>query len=124
MYFMLPQNHQRRSIERECSEENESRCCREAIHINVTEMGWDNWFIHPSAFTFYYCHGSCPAVPATGRTYNGSEYTKMKQVIYLLEYKTSISLLPCSICFPEEELTMVVVISLLSMLGICQMGVM
>lgn len=73
-------NKRRRAVERECSGENESRCCREAIHINVTEMGWDDWFIHPKTFTFYYCHGSCPAAPVTGRTTTGSEYNNIKQV--------------------------------------------
>ncbi|TRY90335.1 hypothetical protein DNTS_015229 [Danionella cerebrum] len=34
-------------------------CKREQIEISFQDLGWDNWIVHPKAFTFYYCHGNC-----------------------------------------------------------------
>ncbi|XP_063885820.1 inhibin beta B chain-like [Scylla paramamosain] len=71
--------HQRRSVERECSGQDGDRCCREAINITSTEMGWDDWLISPRNFAFYYCNGSCPAYPLIDETFNGTEYSKIKK---------------------------------------------
>ncbi|MBN3273717.1 INHA protein, partial [Polyodon spathula] len=34
-------------------------CHRMALNISLEELGWDNWIVHPRAFTFHYCHGNC-----------------------------------------------------------------
>ncbi|GLD63423.1 inhibin alpha chain [Lates japonicus] len=38
-----------------------SDCHRAEIEISFEELGWDNWIVHPTALTFYYCHGNCSA---------------------------------------------------------------
>ncbi|XP_039997991.1 inhibin alpha chain [Xiphias gladius] len=39
----------------------QSDCHRAEIEISFEELGWDNWIVHPTALTFYYCHGNCSA---------------------------------------------------------------
>ncbi|XP_067842846.1 inhibin alpha chain [Heptranchias perlo] len=34
-------------------------CHRSAINISFEELGWSNWIVQPSVFTFYYCNGTC-----------------------------------------------------------------
>ncbi|XP_040888599.1 inhibin alpha chain [Toxotes jaculatrix] len=38
-----------------------SDCHRAEIKISFEELGWDNWIVHPTVLTFYYCHGNCSA---------------------------------------------------------------
>uniref|UniRef100_A0A672M9E1 Inhibin alpha chain n=1 Tax=Sinocyclocheilus grahami TaxID=75366 RepID=A0A672M9E1_SINGR len=35
------------------------------IEISFEDLGWDNWIVHPKAFTFYYCHGNCSSAERT-----------------------------------------------------------
>ncbi|XP_053273004.1 inhibin alpha chain [Pleuronectes platessa] len=48
---------QRPSVERP----EHSDCQRAHVEISFKELGWDNWIVHPTALTFYYCHGNCSA---------------------------------------------------------------
>ncbi|XP_067890564.1 inhibin alpha chain [Heterodontus francisci] len=34
-------------------------CHRSAVNISFEELGWGNWIVQPSTFTFYYCNGTC-----------------------------------------------------------------
>ncbi|GCB82038.1 hypothetical protein scyTo_0021510 [Scyliorhinus torazame] len=34
-------------------------CHRSAVNISFEELGWGNWIVQPSVFTFYYCNGTC-----------------------------------------------------------------
>ncbi|XP_078083942.1 inhibin alpha chain [Mustelus asterias] len=34
-------------------------CHRSAVNISFEELGWSNWIVQPSVFTFYYCNGTC-----------------------------------------------------------------
>ncbi|XP_048054454.1 inhibin alpha chain [Megalobrama amblycephala] len=40
-------------------------CRRKQIEISFEDLGWDNWIVHPKAFTFYYCHGNCSSAERT-----------------------------------------------------------
>eukprot|EP00062_Callorhinchus_milii_P023854 gi/632983192/ref/XP_007908526.1/ PREDICTED: inhibin alpha chain [Callorhinchus milii] len=34
-------------------------CHRSAVNISFAALGWGNWIVQPSVFTFYYCNGTC-----------------------------------------------------------------
>uniref|UniRef100_UPI00398F1801 inhibin alpha chain n=1 Tax=Pristiophorus japonicus TaxID=55135 RepID=UPI00398F1801 len=34
-------------------------CRRSAVNISFAELGWGNWIVQPSVFTFYHCNGTC-----------------------------------------------------------------
>ncbi|XP_005991833.2 inhibin alpha chain [Latimeria chalumnae] len=36
-----------------------SNCHKASVNISFEELGWGNWIIHPTFFTFNYCHGTC-----------------------------------------------------------------
>ncbi|XP_059427299.1 inhibin alpha chain [Carassius carassius] len=44
---------------------DDTDCKREQIEISFEDLGWDNWIVHPKAFTFYYCHGNCSSAERT-----------------------------------------------------------
>ncbi|XP_026875970.2 inhibin alpha chain [Electrophorus electricus] len=51
--------HAIEKLRRPSTEGAGSDCHREQIEISFDELGWDNWIVHPKAFTFPYCHGTC-----------------------------------------------------------------
>ena len=55
-------------LQRPSQERPEHSDCRRAhVEISFQELGWDNWIVHPTALTFYYCHGNCSAGDRTSR---------------------------------------------------------
>ncbi|CAH8619229.1 unnamed protein product [Heterobilharzia americana] len=34
-------------------------CCTQPLSVKFTDIGWDNWIIHPKSFEPNYCRGSC-----------------------------------------------------------------
>ncbi|KAK3874326.1 hypothetical protein Pcinc_020714, partial [Petrolisthes cinctipes] len=96
----------RRSVSRDCSVELSGRCCRESVDVNVSDLGWDNWFIQPQAFTFYYCRGTCNAAFNLARTL---DYTSTKEALMLQSSWQAVrtDLMPC--CAPTSYSSMSVI---------------
>ncbi|XP_051996476.1 inhibin alpha chain [Xyrauchen texanus] len=46
-------------LSRPAPDDTGTDCRKEQIEISFVDLGWDNWIVHPKAFTFYYCHGNC-----------------------------------------------------------------
>ncbi|XP_056606876.1 inhibin alpha chain [Triplophysa dalaica] len=47
------------NLMRPASVDTTADCRREETEIAFEDLGWENWIVHPKAFTFYYCHGNC-----------------------------------------------------------------
>ncbi|XP_055069188.1 inhibin alpha chain isoform X2 [Misgurnus anguillicaudatus] len=52
-------------LRRPASVDTNTDCRREQIEISFKDLGWDNWIVHPKAFTFYYCQGNCSSSERT-----------------------------------------------------------
>lgn len=97
-----PQVRKRRSS-RECSSLWGGGCCREALNVSVSEMGWDDWLVHPQSFTFYYCHGTCRPSVASATAPGVSRYSNLLQALMLrqpLQSSLREALAPC--CSPTS----------------------
>nr|XP_053655926.1 inhibin beta B chain-like [Cherax quadricarinatus] len=100
-----PQVRKRRSS-RECSSLWGGGCCRQSINVSVTEMGWQDWMIHPRSFTFYYCHGACAVSIQSANAPGTSRYSNTLQMLVLRERESWLrqALAPC--CSPTSYTSM------------------
>lgn len=39
--------------------EHSSSCCKENFFLNFSEIGWDNWILHPDGYEANFCRGRC-----------------------------------------------------------------
>ncbi|XP_042231740.1 inhibin beta A chain-like [Homarus americanus] len=101
-----PQVRKRRSTQ-ECPSLWGGGCCRASITVSVEEMGWDDWWVQPQSFTFYYCHGACQSTAASANAEGISRYNNLLQMLVMRQAPGSSlqeSLAPC--CAPTSYSSM------------------
>lgn len=53
-----PDGFSRKKRSNSCGESSTS-CCKENFFLNFSEIGWDNWILHPDGYQANFCRGRC-----------------------------------------------------------------
>ena len=56
-----PRKRTKRSVDNDCYQ-GSTKCCREHLYVQFSEIGWDKWIISPDGYHAFYCKGSCEGI--------------------------------------------------------------